>query len=82
MKTATLSTEQMTDYLNTKEENARLKEAMVAIRFLAFKHEVQYWLDASGTTEEKMGSILTLAREANWGVKGRNRTSEIIKRHK
>lgn len=64
-----------------RKEHKQLKEAMDAIRFLAFKHEIQYWLDATGTSEEKLHDILTLAREANWGVNGMNRTKKIKENH-
>jgi hypothetical protein len=64
-----------------KRENKNLREAMSVIRFLAFKHEVQYWEDAGGTDKEKMGSILTLAREANWSDGGMNRSKAIKAKH-
>jgi len=66
---------------NLKLENEQLREAMQAIRFLSFKHEVQYWNDARGTDSEKLGTILRIARESNWGVNGMNRTQELIERH-
>lgn len=64
-----------------KQENKNLKEAMEVIRFLAFKHEVQYWNDSTGTPEEKLSSILTLARESNWRLDSKNRNKEIKAKH-
>ena len=64
-----------------KLENAQLREAMDGIRFLAFKHEVQYWNDAQGTDAEKLRTILRIAREGNWGANGSNRTQDLIEQH-
>lgn len=65
-----------------KLENDQLREAMDAIRFLAFKHDVQYWNDAEGTDADKLKTILRIAREGNWGVNGMNRTQQLIDKHK
>lgn len=64
-----------------EEENNNLKQTMEVIRFLAFKHEVQYWNDANGTAEERLNSILFLARSSNWQVGGLNRNKEIKAKH-
>lgn len=64
-----------------KKEYNRLVKAMAVIRFLAFKHEVGYWNDAKGTDAEKLHSILTLARIANWSHDGENESNEIKKHH-
>jgi len=81
-KLAQVSPEQLNDYKLIAEENTRLKEAMAAIRFLSHKNEVQYWLNATGTDQERLFDILILAREANWGSKDGNRTAKIVAKHK
>jgi len=54
---------------------------MAAIRFLVFKHEVAYWNDAIGSDQEKMDSVLWLARESNWGLGREDITDEIKAKH-
>lgn len=38
---------------------------------LSHRHEVQYWLDAPGTPEERLRDILTLARKGLALVRGK-----------
>lgn len=47
-----------------------MKTALDKIMSLAHKHEVQYWLNAPGTDEEKLGRILNIAREAFAAAQG------------
>lgn len=76
----TLETDILSDE-QVRQEHANLTKAMDAIRFLIFKHAVQYWKDASGTDDEKAHSIFTLARSANWKHDGNNQTETIVKSH-
>jgi tryptophan synthase alpha subunit len=41
-----------------------LEQLLSDICHLSHRHEVQHWLDAPGTPEERLRNILTLAREA------------------
>ena len=41
-----------------------MRRALDKILTLAFKHEVQYWLDAPGTDAERLGQIVVICREA------------------
>jgi len=41
-----------------------LVDALKRILHQSFKHETQYWLDASGTDKERLGVIVELARNA------------------
>ena len=42
----------------------KIKKLLEEICFLSHKHEVQYWLDAPGSDEEKLRKVSTMAREA------------------
>jgi hypothetical protein len=45
-------------------ENERLRAALERCLQIAFKHEVQYWLDEPGTDAEKLSRIVAEARAA------------------
>ena len=64
------------------EKVKRMERAMDGIRFIAFKHSESYWQDANGTDQEKLSTIVRLAREGNWGDDGTDRTEELVKKHK
>lgn len=69
------------EVLKLRAENKSMKKAMNVIRFLAFKHEIQYWNDANGTDAEKLGSILALSREANWGTGDDGLNIKLLSKH-
>jgi len=64
------------------EKVKRMERAMDGIRFVAFKHAESYWNDANGTDEEKLDTVVALARESNWGYLGSDSTDELVKKHK
>lgn len=60
-----------------------VEEALSRITTLAHKHEVQTWLDAKGTDEEKLRRILEIARDALFAlreVKQKEKQARVVKR--
>ena len=48
-----------------------VEQLLSDICYLSHKHEVQYWLDAPGTPDEKLRQVLFLARKALAVVTGK-----------
>lgn len=52
-------------------------KALEHILNLAAKHEVQYWLDATGTDAEKLRKIVTICRDALHEIREANEPPSV-----